>query len=766
MSESVAEAGRHALLGPAALHALIEHAPDGIFVADAQGCYLYVNDTGCAMLGYTRDELMRQRIQQAVPEADLDRLARARAAMIEGTTAATEWTLRRKDGRLLAVEVSARILPDGQWQGFVRDIGERKALQAEREALFQRVEADRRQLQTLVDTLPLAVMLFQPDGSIVVNRRCEELLGTALAPAAGRVPYAGRIFLADGTPVPDEQLMSARVRGGEAVIAEEFMIRRPDGTELPVLASAAPISDANGHVIGGVGVFQDMSERMRLERTVRDNEHLLKSVFDLLPVGIWIGDTAGRIVSHNPAAERIWCGAPLVGPDQFDRFQGWFVDTGRPIAADEWALARAVRDGETCSGELVRIRCFDGSTKTILNSAAPLRGEDGRITGGLALNEDITALHAAQERLRASEELFRTVFDLLPVGLWIADREGRITRGNPAGHRIWQGGGQMGPEHYGRQHGWYADTGKPLAAGEWGIPRALRDGVTSTRDLIRIQCFDGSLKTVINWAGPIRSDTGEITGAIAVNEDVTALHQTQEQLRAAVRDREEILALVTHDLRSPLSAIMTLAATVALKAQKLPGGEPVRAMADNMTEIARQMSALVSDLLSVAVVRTGGTTLKLVPTRAAALLENATRTARPLLAREGIALEVQAIGELPVVHVDPDRILRVFANLLDNACKFSGRGGEVVVRAEALSAGVRYCVANSGPPLPARELEAMFQPFWQAGRADVRGAGLGLAICRAIVEAHGGSIWAEPAAGKRVRVCFLLPCAPAALPRP
>ncbi|MHB1122360.1 MAG: PAS domain-containing sensor histidine kinase [Ramlibacter sp.] len=765
MSESVAEA-RHHPLGAPALHALVDLAPDGIFVADAAGRYLYVNDAGCAMLGYTRQELMLQRIQQAVPEADLERLARARAAMIEGPTGATEWTLRRKDGSLLSVEVTARLLPDGQWQGFVRDISERKALQAEREALFQQVDADRRQLRTLVDTLPLAVMLYQPDGSIVANRRCEELLGMALSPAAGSAQYADRIFLADGRPVPRDQLLSARVRRGETVIAEEFMVRRPDGSELPVLASAAPITDAGGQTIGGVGVFQDMSERMRLERAVRDNEHLLKSVFDLLPVGVWIGDASGRIVSHNPAAERIWCGAPHVGPDQFDQYQGWFVDSGKRIAPDEWAMVRATGKGETCIGELVRIRCFDGSFKTIIHSAAPLCNADGRIIGGIVVSEDITQLHAAQERLRASEELLRTVFDLLPVGLWIADRDGRITRGNPAGHRIWQGEGQMGPEHYGRQTGWRVDTGKQLAPEEWGIPRALRDGVSSTRDLIRIQCFDGSMKTVINWASPIRSDSGEITGAVAVNEDVTALHQTQEQLRAAVRDREEILALVTHDLRSPLSAITTLAATVALKAQKLPGGEPVRAMANNMMEIARQMSALVNDLLSVAVVRTDGATLTLVPTKASALLENAARAARPLFVGQGIRFEVQATGELPVVHVDPDRILRVFANLLDNARKFTERGGEVVLRAEALSAGVRYCVANSGPALPAKELQAMFQPFWQAGRGDIRGAGLGLAICRAIVEAHGGSIWAEAAEGKRVRICFLLPCAPAAMPRP
>ena len=763
MTECGAEAGRDTFPGSAALLALIELAPEGIFVADRDGHYLYVNDAACAMSGYSREELLALRVQDTVATAEAGRLERARAAMLQGPTGAAEWSLRRKDGSVLPVEVNARILPDGQWQGFVRDISPRKALEAEREALFQQVDADRRQLQALVDTLPLAVVLFQPDGTIFANGRCEELFGMTLAPAAGSAQYADRLCFPDGQPVAPAQLLDTRVRLGETVIAQEYLVRRPDGSGRPVLASAAPILDAGRQPIGGVGVFQDMSERMQLERSIRASELLLKSVFELLPVGIWIADAEGRIVGQNPAAERIWGGAPQGAPARFDEFQGWFVNTGRPIAASEWALARAVREGETCIGELVRIRCFDGTFKTIINSAAPLRDDDGRITGAIVLNEDITGLHDAQERLRASEELFRTVFDLLPVGLWIADREGRITRGNPAGHRIWQGAGQMGPEHYGRQKGWHVDTGQPIAPDEWAIPRALRHGEPSSRDLIRIQCFDGSMKTVINWAGPIRSDTGEITGAVAVNEDVTALHQTQEQLRAAVRDREEILALVTHDLRSPLSAIMTLAATVALKAQKLAGGEPLRAMADNMMEISRQMSALVSDLLSVAVVRTDGTSLKLIPTKASALLDNAVRAAQPVFAREGITFDVRPAGELPVVHVDPDRILRVFANLLDNARKFTGAGGQVVLGAEALSAGVRYCVTNSGPPLPARELESMFQPFWQAGRGDLRGAGLGLSICRAIVEAHGGSIWAEAAAGKRVRICFLLPCAPVAL---
>jgi signal transduction histidine kinase len=111
---------------------------------------------------------------------------------------------------------------------------------------------------------------------------------------------------------------------------------------------------------------------------------------------------------------------------------------------------------------------------------------------------------------------------------------------------------------------------------------------------------------------------------------------------------------------------------------------------------------------------------------------------------------------LPVINVDADKLLRVFANLLDNAVKFTASSGHITLAAEATTGGVRFSVANTGKALTDEERAAMFQLFWQ-GRRDARGAGLGLSICRSIVEAHGGTIWAEPVEGKRVRVCFVLP---------
>ncbi|HEX6318646.1 MAG TPA: PAS domain S-box protein [Burkholderiales bacterium] len=743
------------------LGTLLEHAPDGIFLADRDGRYTYVNEAGCRMLGYARDEIVGRTIVDLIRPDAADRLWKSREEMQRGGTHAGEWELRRKDGSWLPAEVTANILPDGRWQGYVRDISERKAHEAERESLFRENDSERRWLQAVLDTLPLGVILHQPGGRLAFNAAAEKILGVKLSPQRGSAQYAGRVFHPDGRPVPAERLLSARALAhAETVVGEEFVIRHEDGTHIPVMSSAAPIRGVDGRVAGSVCLLQDITERVRAEASVRDKQRLLQGIFDILPVGVWIADAAGRIVSNNPAGERVWKGARYVPVAEYGEYKGWWVDTGKPIAAEEWALARALK-GETSTGELVRIQCFDGSFKTIINSAAPLREEHGAIAGAIVVNEDITALHEAQEKQRASEQLLRTVFDLLPVGVWIADREGRITLSNPAGDRIWRGTRLVGPEQYAEYKGWWVDSGKPIGPDEWGLSRAVRRGETSRGELIRIQSFDGSFRTVINWAAPIRSDAGEITGAVAVNEDVTSLQHTQEQLRAAVRDREEILATVAHDLRNPLSGLIMGATAAAHQARALPGGEPVGELAASLADIAKRMSGLVDDLLAVAVASTGGPSmLRFEPVAASGLIARAADAARPLLARESLQLELQVAGELPQVHADPARILRVFANLLDNALKYTSPPGRITIGAERTAGGVRFSVANSGPALPPEQLGAMFRPFWQAGR-DRRGAGLGLSICRSIVEAHGGTIWAEPAQGQRVRVCFVLPRQPA-----
>ena len=232
-----------------------------------------------------------------------------------------------------------------------------------------------------------------------------------------------------------------------------------------------------------------------------------------------------------------------------------------------------------------------------------------------------------------------------------------------------------------------------------------------------------------------------------------------------LHERERTLALVSHDLRSPLTVLMIRAVTIERLAQRLSGGEPIRDVAASLADAARRMSGMVDDLLSIAVSTGGGKSLlRMEPVSAASLLKRAADAARPLFDDGDIELEVEAVGALPELRVDADRVLRVFTNLIDNALKFTQTPGSVTLRASAQAGEVTFCVANSGPALSGEAMQSMFKPFWQAGQGDRRGAGLGLSICRSIVEAHGGTIWAAAETGKRVRICFTLPLAGARPP--
>ena len=120
----------------------------------------------------------------------------------------------------------------------------------------------------------------------------------------------------------------------------------------------------------------DISAHKQTEQAVRQSEALLRTILETLPVGVWVCDQAGRIAIGNPAAQKIWAGARYVGLDQYGQYKGWWADTGKRIQSDQWALARAIRQGETSLNEVVEIESFDGAHKFILNSAVPiLRGE-------------------------------------------------------------------------------------------------------------------------------------------------------------------------------------------------------------------------------------------------------------------------------------------------------------------------------------------------------------------------------------------------------
>ncbi len=494
---------------------------------------------------------------------------------------------------------------------------------------------------------------------------------------------------------------------------------------------------------------------------------VLRAIIDFGEDAVLIVNSEGRCSFANEAACR------LLGYSRHELARRTVMDIVAPEAVPRLRYARAqLLRGATHLGQWslrrkngsripvdVRARIQVGGGWQVVARDMSERNEYDAEHRALLTTYESRAGTRLDDAMRRIEPLLTSIFEILPVGLWVAHAQGRVVRSNAAGRRIWDGeaeGPVLGPHDDGHA------LAEPASVQGQALAEALRSGLIQNGKVSTIECADGSRKTVVTWAAPIRSEQGAVVGAIAVDEDVTLLQESQDRLRAVVREREEILAKVAHDLRNPLHGIQLDASMLAYMTAKSADREREHELAASLLDASRRMSGLVDDLLAISVAGAPGSAdavasmIKRQPVLADELLARARNAAEPIMRGHRLDLVVRGDRRVPLVNVDPDRILRVFVNLLDNAAKFTAPGGTVTLTTAASAGQVLFSVANSGDPLPLPQIESMFQAFWQANR-DTSGAGLGLSICRSIVEAHGGKIWAEPARDRRVNVVFTLP---------
>lgn len=227
------------------ISALVEQAPDGIFVANTEGQYIEVNQAGCTMLGYSREEIIGKSIIDLIPAEAIEMLQASKQKMLSGKVSIDEWNLRHKDGYYIPVEVSARILPDGRWQGFVRDISERK-----------KAEEKLRQAATFFDNTTEAILITDSNQSIIgVNQAYTEITGYGEAEVLGKNPKINQSGRHDSYYY--QQLWRQLNETGQW--KGEIWNRHKNGREYPVWENISVVKDNNGDVVNYVSVMTDIS---------------------------------------------------------------------------------------------------------------------------------------------------------------------------------------------------------------------------------------------------------------------------------------------------------------------------------------------------------------------------------------------------------------------------------------------------------------------------------------------------------------------------
>jgi signal transduction histidine kinase len=234
------------------------------------------------------------------------------------------------------------------------------------------------------------------------------------------------------------------------------------------------------------------------------------------------------------------------------------------------------------------------------------------------------------------------------------------------------------------------------------------------------------------------------------------LTRAHEKMRMAIRAREDVLAVVSHDLKNPLSAVM-LSASLLARNPELPVDARVRSARTIQTS-AQQMKKLIDDLLDFVQAELGNLRVSRKPEDPDALLADVMGVFAPLAREKRIELTRALSGEVPYVNCDRARVYQALSNLVANALKFTPGGGKVTVQVRRDDEGTLFSVRDTGPGIPAKNIPRLFDRYWQ-GESNERklGMGLGLAIAKGVVEAHGGRIWAESSVGAGSLFTFLIP---------
>lgn len=329
-----------------------------------------------------------------------------------------------------------------------------------------------------------------------------------------------------------------------------------------------------------------------------------------------------------------------------------------------------------------------------------------------------------------------------PIGIAFLDHDLRYVRLNEALAAM---NGTRPEEHLGRT----IREVLPAAAADYLEP-LLRRVLETGEPIVNLE-----IGHFIGNYFPVRSTAGAVVGIGGIVTDVGDRKRMEDELRRSVRSREDLIAVVSHDLRNPLGTI-TLGSTMMATDTSLT--ERSRKHVDMIARSARRMERLIDDLLDMASIQQGRIKLVEQTIPAQQVLADAVEAHQSLAQEKQLTLTSAAHVDEIELTCDPERLQRVFSNLIGNALKFCRPGTEITVGGEpADERHVRFFVEDNGPGIDPEALPNLFEPYWSAPEHARRGVGLGLYISHGIVTAHGGTITVASELGRGTRFDFVLP---------
>ena len=666
----------------------------------------------------------------------------------------------------------------------------------ERQQMLQALEYERAQLSAVISTMYEGVIAFRPDGTVALcNTAALRLMGLNQPHATlSTLDQAAQLLTYDvnGHLLAPADWPTNRVLRGESFNALDLRVRpTAQTTERWFALNGSPVYDDHGTRILGVITFQDISQRKAdeaalLSASAQAEMHAqvalkhasrLNSLLTHAPIGIALLDTDLRVQHINPYLATL-NGYPA------DRQLGYTLSEVVPILAskiDRYFLEVLATGEPLLDIELVGSpQATPNQPRTWRTSYFPVRTGTGEILGVGTLVIDITAQRQLEQNLQLEHQQLETILQTLDAGVMAFTPAGTVAVMNHAAQQHLRVAPTMQqPTRLEVLHAspvqWYDAEGGRLPLTQMPSARVLRGERFRNLEL----CLRGATADAVRWmsfsGAPIFAADGTLVLGVVSGSDITQrkqdalaleayaaeLRDTNEALTRALHLKDEFLTMMSHELRTPLNGILGLTEAM-VEAIYGPISERQHTALAKITQSGHHLLTIISDILDLSALAADKVVLDFQPIVVQSLCRSALQSVRTTAQQKEIDLQCQNVDTAVRLAADPRRLTQILSNLLDNAVKFTPKGGTVglEVTADRAQAHIEFAVWDTGIGIDEADYPRLFQPFTQIDGQLSRshgGIGLGLTLVRRLVELHGGSIRLESTPGHGSRFTISLP---------
>jgi len=755
------------------LHLTINTIPAMAWSTTPDGLIDFCNQNFVDYVGWTAEEISGQGFWPIFhPDDTAQLLASWQEIMATKRPRDVEGRIRRADGeyRWFVLRQNPLFDADGnviKWYGAGTDIEDRKRAETALEAAKAALLASEQNLNLIINSLPVLVWSARPDGSAdFINQSWRDYAGEP----ADKILEWGFLDLYHPDDVPGMMETWTRDITHNDQTALKGRIRGADGLYRWFYFAGRKLTDANG-VVRWFGCNVDIEDLQRAEdalraseAALRNNERRLEHIINAVPGLVWSADATGAVTFLSQQY------LDYIGQDAEAALAGNWTSALHPDDAEGLMACwvNALKTGRATEHE-ARLRRADGHYRWMLFRASPSFDDAGQLTEWFGVNIDIEdrkgaqdALHGSEAALRDSERRLQQIISSIPGLTWSSDADGATTYWSQqyldyAGARLedvlgFKFANYIHPDD--RDHILEMWTGI-IAAGAPGEAE------------LRLRRADGEYRWFLIRACPFFDDDGNLTQWFGVNVDIENRKRAEEGLRQSQNDLAHVTRMTTmgelavsiaHEVNQPLMAIVTNAGACL---RWLNGDPPDLAMARQTAERIVRDGHRAGDIITSLRNLARKSQPRMEPVRLGQVVQVVLDLLQGELQRRGIAARAQLEDNAIVILGDVTQLQQVVLNLVMNAIEAMAGADDagprrLIIRAEAKDREALVSVIDTGPGLGSDDPDRVFEAFFST---KPEGIGMGLSICRSIIEAHGGEIWSAKNGASGSVFSFTVPLA-------